>query len=204
MRKTFIIGGIAVALFTAPVLSQDIRNTYVSLAVQVADGILTNAKLANMADSTIKGRAVGAGTGVPTDITAAQAAAIIGSVGGAVKTKMLFNTRDLTTASGSQVITGMGFQPTWCSGAGTVPGQADYTVFAAFADSARASYNMFSFQGATGHSNDNASFMLVVDVTNANSQTATIASYDADGLTLSWTKTGTPSGTYNFGILCGR
>jgi hypothetical protein len=37
----------------------------------------TNARLANMAQSTIKGRAAGAGTGDPTDLTATQATAIL-------------------------------------------------------------------------------------------------------------------------------
>jgi hypothetical protein len=38
----------------------------------VADDSITNAKLANMAESTIKGRAAGAGTGDPTDLSSAQ------------------------------------------------------------------------------------------------------------------------------------
>lgn len=41
-----------------------------------ADAV-TNAKMANMVQATIKGRASGAGTGDPTDLTAAQARAII-------------------------------------------------------------------------------------------------------------------------------
>jgi hypothetical protein len=44
---------------------------------QVTDATLTNSKLADMAQSTIKGRAAGAGTGVPTDLTATQATAIL-------------------------------------------------------------------------------------------------------------------------------
>ena len=38
---------------------------------------ITNAMLANMAQATIKGRASGAGTGTPTDLTAAQVATIV-------------------------------------------------------------------------------------------------------------------------------
>ena len=45
--------------------------------IQEKDDGTTNAKLANMAQSTIKGRAAGAGTGDPTDLTATQAAAIV-------------------------------------------------------------------------------------------------------------------------------
>jgi hypothetical protein len=45
--------------------------------VSIADDSITNAKAANMAQSTIKGRAAGAGTGDPTDLTAQQAKDII-------------------------------------------------------------------------------------------------------------------------------
>lgn len=44
---------------------------------QIADDAVTNAKLANMAQSTIKGRAAGAGTGDPTDLTGLQAGLVV-------------------------------------------------------------------------------------------------------------------------------
>lgn len=47
------------------------------VTVGLANDGVSNAKLANMAQSTIKGRAVGAGTGDPTDLTTAQATAIL-------------------------------------------------------------------------------------------------------------------------------
>lgn len=53
-----------------------------SQAATIANDAVTNAKAANMAQSTIKGRAVGAGTGDPTDLTATQATAILNSVVG--------------------------------------------------------------------------------------------------------------------------
>lgn len=43
----------------------------------IADEAVTNAKLAHMAEETIKGRASGAGTGDATDLTPAQVAAIL-------------------------------------------------------------------------------------------------------------------------------
>jgi hypothetical protein len=52
---------------------------------QLADDAVTNAKLANMAEATIKGRAVGAGTGDPTDLTATQATAILNAFTDALK-----------------------------------------------------------------------------------------------------------------------
>ncbi|MEO1169921.1 MAG: hypothetical protein AAFW97_14545 [Pseudomonadota bacterium] len=45
----------------------------------IAAGAVTNTKLADMAQATVKGRAAGAGTGAPTDLSAAQLQAIIGS-----------------------------------------------------------------------------------------------------------------------------
>ena len=47
----------------------------------VANDSITNAKLANMAQATIKGRASGAGTGDPTDLSAAQVKTILGLAG---------------------------------------------------------------------------------------------------------------------------
>jgi hypothetical protein len=48
----------------------------------VDNDVVTNAKLANMAQNTIKGRANGAGTGDPQDLTPAQARAVIASDSG--------------------------------------------------------------------------------------------------------------------------
>lgn len=48
-----------------------------SFATTIAADAVANSMLANMAQSTIKGRAAGAGTGDPTDLTATQATAII-------------------------------------------------------------------------------------------------------------------------------
>ena len=47
-----------------------------SVAATIANDVVTNAKAANMATATIKGRTT-AGTGDPEDLTAAQAAAIV-------------------------------------------------------------------------------------------------------------------------------
>lgn len=54
----------------------------VSGAGSLTNDSITNALLANMAQGTIKGRASGAGTGDPTDLTATQATAIMNAVVG--------------------------------------------------------------------------------------------------------------------------
>ena len=55
----------------------------VTLSASIDDNAVTNAKLANMAQSTIKGRAAAAGTGDPQDLTAAQVRTIINVADGA-------------------------------------------------------------------------------------------------------------------------
>ncbi len=52
-------------------------------ASDISDDAVTNAKLANMVQATVKGRANAAGTGDPTDLTAAQLVAIVGTADGA-------------------------------------------------------------------------------------------------------------------------
>lgn len=63
----------------------DVDNSTIELDgngnIRVKDAGVSNAKLASMAQSTIKGRASGAGTGTPTDLTAAQVWAIAESGG---------------------------------------------------------------------------------------------------------------------------
>jgi hypothetical protein len=60
----------------------------------IADANVTNAKLANMVQATIKGRAAGAGTGVPTDLTAAQVSTLLGL--GTLATKSTIASADIT------------------------------------------------------------------------------------------------------------
>jgi hypothetical protein len=57
-------------------------DTLINFDAVVPDDAVTNGKLANMAQSTIKGRAAGAGTGDPTDLSATQATAILNPVVG--------------------------------------------------------------------------------------------------------------------------
>jgi hypothetical protein len=58
-------------------LTGDVTASQNSNATTIANDAVTNAKLANMAEATIKGRASGAGTGDPQDLTGAQVATIL-------------------------------------------------------------------------------------------------------------------------------
>jgi hypothetical protein len=167
-----------------------------------ATGLVTNASLGNMADTTIKGRAVGAGTGAPTDLTATQVAAVVGSVGGALKSKVISATKDMTQASGNVAYTGFGFQPSTCLASAVVGSNIlSYISIIGFADSALTSASTFSFNSNFTVATN---FISLADSIVTNVQTATVASYDADGLTLAWVKTGSPTGSATIKFLCYR
>lgn len=64
------VGTILTDSSTVDFTYDDALNTITAIVI---DTSITNAKLANMAQATFKGRAAGAGTGAPVDLTAAQA-----------------------------------------------------------------------------------------------------------------------------------
>ena len=76
---------------------------------QVAAATLTNAKLANVATGTLKGRAT-AGTGAPEDLTATQATALLDTFSASLK--------GLTPASGGGTTTFLRADGTWAAPAG--------------------------------------------------------------------------------------
>lgn len=63
-------------------LSGDVTAAQGSTTTVIASDAVTNTKLANMAEATIKGRAAGAGTGDPTDLTATQVRTLLGLTAG--------------------------------------------------------------------------------------------------------------------------
>jgi len=71
----------------------------------VDNDVVSNAKLANMTQSTIKGRASGAGTGDPTDLTAAQVRTILNVADGAQPKPTLSRTFTLEAPASADDIT---------------------------------------------------------------------------------------------------
>ena len=73
----------------------DLASIPTARANLIPAGTLVNSQLANMAQATVKGRASGAGTGVPADLTAAQIKTILGAFAGIVGTS-----GEITTTGG--------------------------------------------------------------------------------------------------------
>jgi hypothetical protein len=108
---------------------------------ELTDGTVTNAKLANMAEGTIKGRALSAGTGAPTDLTASQAAAIVGTAALNVNTTAVGN-----AGTGEDVIA------TYTIPAGTLAADGDSIWFEAWGTSNDDESDTYTFKiyfGAT-------------------------------------------------------
>ena len=61
-----------------PAMTGDVTSVAGALATTIAADAVSNTKLANMAQSTIKGRAASAGTGDPTDLSVEQVKTILG------------------------------------------------------------------------------------------------------------------------------
>lgn len=136
-------------------LTGDVTAAAGSGSTTIADEAVTNAKLAHMAQDTIKGRASGAGTGDATDLTATQATAILNNfVGdsGSGGTKGLVPAPAAGDAAASKFLHADG---TWSTpaGAGDVTGPASST------DNAVA-----RFDGAGGKTLQNSA-LLVADTT---------------------------------------
>lgn len=158
-----------------------------------ATGLVTNASLANMANSTFKCRNT-AGTGVPEDCTATQAAAILS------KSKAISATRDMTAASASVGYTGFGFKPTTCQLRAGISGGLEWSI--SVTDSTLGTLT-FAYLGTSGFlSPSTAQAVRLLDSAGTSGQVATLLSYDADGLTLGWTKVATPTGTADLYLYC--
>jgi hypothetical protein len=117
----------------------------------VDNDAVTNAKLANMTQSTIKGRAAGAGTGDPTDLTATQTTAILDNMvgdSGSGGTKGLVPAPSAGDAAANKFLKADG---TWNapSGSGDVTGPASST------DNA-----ITRFDGTTGKTLQNSAITL--------------------------------------------
>lgn len=119
------------------------------------------------------------------------------AVPGTLSSKVITLTRDLTTATGDVAYTGAGFTPTSLKAFGVVDGTA--FVSEGFSDSAKTSQCMYQYGSNTWSM---SAGLLAMSPTISAYQIATVKSYDADGFTLTWTKTSTPTGTATVRVIC--
>jgi fructose-specific component phosphotransferase system IIB-like protein len=81
----------------------------------IDNGVVTDAKLVDMAEATIKGRAAGAGTGDPTDLSASQVRTILNVADGATANTGTVTSVAVTVPTGLEVVSGSPI-----TGAGTI------------------------------------------------------------------------------------
>lgn len=99
-------------------------------------------------------------------------------------------TRNLTTASGTQAVTGVGFKPRVVLLLTGGHGGAGASFYALGMSNATNHYSASVLSGTAYAQN---ALATVVGSDASNYQSATIASMDADGFTVSWSKIGSPT-----------
>lgn len=105
-------------------------------------------------------------------------------------------TRDVTTASGTQTVTGVGFTPRFVIFTSNLPGGAVWSV--GF-DSG--STRVITLGDVTGGSLPSVTAVsLCVGVDASNFQQAVVNSFTGDGFVVGWTKVGLPTGTATMGF----
>ncbi len=111
-------------------------------------------------------------------------------------------TRDVSLASGNQSITGIGFKPSaiiFFAAIGTGTGRAswgfdDGTNFFSVASNNTAA-DAYSYSGSAS----------IYDIASGSADLkGKISSFDSDGFTVAWTKTGSPTGTLVIGFIALR
>uniref|UniRef100_A0A6M3K409 Uncharacterized protein n=1 Tax=viral metagenome TaxID=1070528 RepID=A0A6M3K409_9ZZZZ len=110
---------------------------------------------------------------------------------------MTYHTYDLATASGTQVLTGAGFKPSLAIVFGTIAASKGIGITNGTLQKIWTIIywgNQFD-QGMLDGS------VISANISSGNAQSATLAFDTTDGGTLTWTKTGAPTGTYAFVVL---
>ena len=112
-------------------------------------------------------------------------------------------TRDLTTATGTQNVTGFGFTPSTCDVSGAVNGgtAGTYTSYNGRVDSSLTQSVLYS-AATTGIGISTTAFLAAFDATATNGQAGTVTAVASNQITISWVKTGTPTGTFTFSVRC--
>lgn len=111
--------------------------------------------------------------------------------GGTEKIKGIEFTRDTSTATGTQAITGLGFKPSALSIVSYQEGTDEASW--GFDDG---TFRKCLSMASTGVFEGNGANSIYDNEGGGNAYTGYVQSFDSDGFTISWTRTGTPTGNY--------
>jgi hypothetical protein len=116
-----------------------------------------------------------------------------------LSSKVVTSTRDASAVDGAVGYTGAGFVPTSVTILANIGSNANARSIG-MADSAK---NMIAQYGADTTTSLNLDSTKIIYIVTAAAaiETAIVTSYDADGVTLTWTKSGSPTGTISLGFI---
>ena len=118
-----------------------------------------------------------------------------------LSSKVLAITRDMTLATGSVSYTGVGFRPTSLQAFGSNTTISTNNAVNGYCDSALGQAALRAGTASPGQWQYLASVLIYMGTDGAY-QTFAVTSFDADGFTGTWTRTGAPGGTQSMAILC--
>lgn len=111
-------------------------------------------------------------------------------------------TRDMSAANGNVAYTGVGFKPVAIIALSQQAGDIDPTW--GFADSALTGNSISGYGAGASYAGASGVLFRLFVASGATYVDVNVVSYDSDGFTLSYTKSGSPTGTANLKFLCLR
>lgn len=151
--------------------------------------IPTSADIVTAADDTMEATSLGAGNWFITRYNRKN-----GTPVGGTSYKVGSISRDTSTASGSVAYTGVGFKPKAIHVFGGVVGTTKYTMNG-FSDGTTQRGMADNGPVSAGTYDDTGALIYIINSSGGNFTAGTLTSFDADGFTVSWAKTGSPTGT---------
>ena len=120
--------------------------------------------------------------------------------GGALLSKVISTTRDMTAAAGTVAYTGLGFKPSAVIAIAIINSSQSFNIAVCGSDvSQNVGINQYAANTLII-----SSYIVNIETSAGVNQYASLLSYDPDGFTLTWGKTSTPTGTANIIFLCFR
>ena len=127
--------------------------------------------------------------------------AATGTLSLGLSSKLLAITRDMSLSTGSVSYTGVGFTPTSLQAFGANTTISTNNAVNGYCDSALGQAALRAGSASPGQWVYLASVLIYMGTDGAY-QTFAVTSFDADGFTGTWTRTGAPGGTQSIAILC--